>query len=42
MLSLRPGGRLQVARSELAHAPQIDAWLEGLELRGVLRQSDPV
>lgn len=34
LLPIYPGGRLQVARAELARVPHIAAWLEGLELRG--------
>jgi hypothetical protein len=30
------------ARAELARMPRIEAWVEGLELRGTLRASDPV
>lgn len=41
MLTIAPRGRFQVARADLARVPRLAAWLEGCELRGVLRASDP-
>jgi hypothetical protein len=39
LLTLAPGGRIQVPRRDLARAPELEPWLEGLELRGSLRRS---
>ncbi len=39
LLSIGPGGCVQIPRADLAREPVVSAWLEGLELRGVLRQS---
>ena len=39
LLSLKPGGCVQVARYDLERDPQLAAWMEGLELRGTLRQT---
>lgn len=41
LLPVEPGGRIQVLRADLARAPDIAGFFEGLELRGTLRQSDP-
>jgi hypothetical protein len=44
LLSFRlcPDGRLQIPCADLAMVPMLEPWLEGLELRGTLRQSDPI
>lgn len=39
VLHVCPGGRIQVPRRDLARVPRVEAWLEGLELRGTLRRS---
>lgn len=39
LLAIEPGGRIQVPRRDLARAPELEPWFEGLELRGTLRRS---
>ena len=41
LLTLAPGGRIQVPSADLARVPRIAGWLEGCELKGVLRANDP-
>lgn len=38
-LQLGPDGRLQIPCSDLATVPILEPWLEGCELRGLLRTS---
>lgn len=40
LLNLCPEGRIQIPRADLAKVPELEPWLEGCELRGVLRMSD--
>ena len=39
LLTIAPGGRIQVTRRDLARVPELEPWLEGLELRGTLHRS---
>ena len=38
-VNLRPDGRVQIPCDDLMKAPELEAWLEGSELRGTLHQS---
>jgi hypothetical protein len=39
-IALAPGCSMQIAAAQLATAPMLEAWIEGLELRGMLRRLD--